>query len=1837
MDHAARTAAEQAEYGLTSAEVAQAREAQEYGARNAAEDRLVAQHWAQAQAEAAATSQPDPRREARRNQLAQSDALAALAAQRVARSQSELTSAVEARDRDTLAAQMPALDDVARQRRADALPDGRPIDDQLGDAWLPAAQDQPNGWEMAATGRAPSGLYDRLSAREAADGDALARAAAGAMPDPDTEPRIHPIHYSGDLEAAAAGRYDTWFGEGGHLPVEVKDDIEARVREAMADPDVRAAMAHVAAISDELLDALLSPKSGDRRDAVDSLGRRKGDLSDKISTLDAEIKSYTERAEKDPKFAELAELNRKAQQTYESMPPVDRAALVDVAEKAAKLAKAIVDDRAEHEDRVKKFGADNVLPYRMPEWANTIADDLRQAAEQFDPADLKKAKEYQEAVAKIGEAGEAGSDAARYTELERDRAYMVESGSALAASEEALGRYADHLEGKWEPGIRAALQYAAENPGEGQVNRPTVEDPPVNQREREAAQTIASDYLLSHAPSPDATPQTVQEGARASWNSIQALDDFLSKTVGKSDEASSAIMAVMAMTRTDPRSGKRILRNKKAWDAAVAAAHMAESPTVRDAALVAADQLYKDTAYAGGARSGVKPPRESKGPALAAHIDTTSLRATADVVLRRFESLGITAHVWDSVDSMPPEVVGDRRDVRAMIHQDDRGRPVIHLVSDRIADHLDAQRAIEHEVIGHYLVEDLLGDRLGDVQDALTRGASRDEALGKLVARVERDYPASEGYSQADRANEVIAQALHEPRPPRGFRDVLVALKDALAAVGFDSLRTERRGTVGLRELQNLLTDVSASYSRGENARINRFNTKGYARRGQKLEYNEQSVLSTSWWQEAMAFATDRHKAMHMALLAMGEPYGPTMSKLRAMESDRARMIQGPIIEKLVTPIQDTLRSVAQRMNLTTDEVHAHVNDALQAKFALEANRWHQIYEAGLNPAASAERDRLMNSALEGKISPAEARSRLEQLVNDSTITEPGMKSDAVSVSGFTNEKAREHLDQLHPTFAEAVDAISPYLDGLRQLTNEHNMASGWWNPIITEMAGYASYVPRKGAERGDVRARLPWQGPVSAVDQKQNRAKGRREAAENGLTQLYVEAMDAVNRRVSNDLLASLASTIERDNDRVGAKAKEAEQRGEKYTRRKSFGETTAVDPISYENGKFKYPDRPSKFEQTQFAVHRDGETRVLSLNDNKVASTFSRARDMGDPLRYGLDKWGYATRILGRSMTAWSPPQMLTQITRDLQSTLSTAAFEYRQLAEQEGRQVGPLRMDTKILGEVATALWNAYRDPASRELFGSTAARRADILADPSWRTTGTPGEQKLRGYMAEMVEEGGMIGFASHYNAESIGSLSAIRDPLAMPAPARRAVDTLAKVGDTLERTASWLDNTYRSALYMALREHGMPKEEAQIRTRQTMDFNQRGSYADHVSGRAFQAAYLFVNPKLVGLSHLVEQRLWHGGQMPLEPTTLPDGRVEMRLKADWKSQVNTPLLAFLFGVGAMTAGLSYSMMGEDDTTGVANGQKVSAQSYMRSTILASGNNATPLKLPRQDGLHAMVMALGSAAALSVAGGHSQKEIVGELSSVLANSTLPITDLGPSLLQPIMQMIGNENAFGQVLSRPVDPRRPMFRSDSGFATTPQAYHDFARSMHEMTKGVVDMPPEWYRHLMTSYTGPLGPAVNRMLRQASGLDAHSSALGAAASAIIGSRWDTSGDSYETREYARWNRDTMTPLRQQLARARADDNPGYVPVPGKARPVGPLERQLIAANPRLDLLEKAQIKFEQMRGQQTRGIANARQAGDPDQVQQAMVQARLLTARFLKGVNGDDAALAEFTARKR
>lgn len=290
----------------------------------------------------------------------------------------------------------------------------------------------------------------------------------------------------------------------------------------------------------------------------------------------------------------------------------------------------------------------------------------------------------------------------------------------------------------------------------------------------------------------------------------------------------------------------------------------------------------------------------------------------------------------------------------------------------------------------------------------------------------------------------------------------------------------------------------------------------------------------------------------------------------------------------------------------------------------------------------------------------------------------------------------------------------------------------------------------------------------------------------------------------------------------------------------------------------------------------------------------------------------------------------------------------------------------------------------------------------------------------------------------------------------------------KALNTLDKWNDWWQNIPALAQFMTLRQKGLSASRAGAETLEMMNMQQRGSLTPYLR---------IISPFVVPT---VQSAAAFGRTLGLNAASPKD-----ILKQGWRGWLAVLGSSAAFSVINNAARES---MGYDED-GNSRYDAMPVRDLVSWVPIGLDDNGTYFKAPIGFGPVRLGQALSVCTDRISRGLMSMEDAAGEIIFTVAKDILPTTNpqfkfkdkpgefimqmLTPDVLKPVMEVSSNTNYFGSQIAD--SPNEGVARADQGRTSTDPFWHQVARFFQRY--GIVDAPPEHFKHLAQSYgAGPI-----------------------------------------------------------------------------------------------------------------------------------------------------------------
>lgn len=307
--------------------------------------------------------------------------------------------------------------------------------------------------------------------------------------------------------------------------------------------------------------------------------------------------------------------------------------------------------------------------------------------------------------------------------------------------------------------------------------------------------------------------------------------------------------------------------------------------------------------------------------------------------------------------------------------------------------------------------------------------------------------------------------------------------------------------------------------------------------------------------------------------------------------------------------------------------------------------------------------------------------------------------------------------------------------------------------------------------------------------------------------------------------------------------------------------------------------------------------------------------------------------------------------------------------------------------------------------------------------------------------------------------------------------RRFVDNLLDAGGGAGRKAmafldgwnDWYNNIASFAHYLTLRDANVPPRRAAAGVLEMMNLYNKGTYTD-----GFRALYPFVKPTIQSGVALFRT-------LGLAPDAQGKFRPNMRGMATFVG---------LYSIASMLYPAIHRAMGQDED-GNWRADTLSMSQWQSYWPIPIGDDGEFFKVSNGFGLIQAAITAAIGKDRVERGLMRPEDLAFELMFAVGKNVTPgnfpefnmstnpaawwARMISPSVTMPLVELATNTNYLGSNIYYEKDEWTP--RADSGLATTQKNYHAFAKLLHDVTYGYVDLAPEQIRAIVNDIAvGPL-----------------------------------------------------------------------------------------------------------------------------------------------------------------
>jgi hypothetical protein len=669
--------------------------------------------------------------------------------------------------------------------------------------------------------------------------------------------------------------------------------------------------------------------------------------------------------------------------------------------------------------------------------------------------------------------------------------------------------------------------------------------------------------------------------------------------------------------------------------------------------------------------------------------------------------------------------------------------------------------------------------------------------------------------------------------------------------------------------------------------------------------------------------------------------------------------------------------------------------------------------------------------------------------VKGSGITDEEAQKILVEEFNFTPEQAKDPkvADIQDAGIRESVESYQEMLNNLRSTYLESGIVSeealSDWNEMFN------NYTPLQGFEElNEDQSGVGRVGKGFRVSSLK-KAKGRNKKAGGSFSETVNKYQEAIIQGGKNKVLQKLYNLIEK-NPIIGADEKPVWNVLEAKNKEKL---NELVRESNKENSDI-------------IKVLFDGKYKFIRFADPRMAETMKgfTTKDAGD-LNPIVRNISGLNRFLSSMITTYDPEFIFRNFTRDVPAGLVNL------VGEQTNK--GGFLDGADVKNLAGKVLKNVL--PSVKAIFKVEGKKGGD----PAYDADGNP--TNLEAYYADFVEDGAKTGWIY---AQSSESLKQDIDSL-VNSKGETGIKKAAKAGQRIaERVNGSVENAVRLSAYTEARKAGVSREKAaELAKELTVNFNRTGEY-----GTLMNSFYLFFNASIQGTSRLIRT---------LKPQWNIDEKTgKKKVKVSPAQKMAIGLTAF---GGVMS--LINESLSEDDDDGESYYSKVPQFVKERNIVIMKPDGKDYYKIPLPYGLNVFYV-IGNSLANAQQGITKKGEVLGDIFNASAGSFSPLNFpnssdpilyttkmLTPTIGQPVISLIANENYFG----------RTIFNENNPYNKTPKPDSELGRGKYknlerwtkalnkasggsEFVPGTADINPDKAGFILEWFTGGAGKTIRR-----------------------------------------------------------------------------------------------------------------------------------------------------------
>lgn len=717
------------------------------------------------------------------------------------------------------------------------------------------------------------------------------------------------------------------------------------------------------------------------------------------------------------------------------------------------------------------------------------------------------------------------------------------------------------------------------------------------------------------------------------------------------------------------------------------------------------------------------------------------------------------------------------------------------------------------------------------------------------------------------------------------------------------------------------------------------------------------------------------------------------------------------------------------------------VSDGLKALHAPERNKLFFQMKSRYDADTGVKKARILKDLKAGNIDPISAREQWDALLDDAVPIAPADMTQA----GMSDQQAAEVIARLEQSgIMTVVRELRPYINNVVNAATVNNLDSGRYGQEaqrIREFYGFDNYVPLKGGMRqDDVFAEAFLGGtPNAALTHTETLTEGRITDADNVLLHLRADMLRSGRRIAEADVLASLKNAVQHNILK---------------------GTVQPVDVLEATQQGFKSAfDVPTNLRDKVF-IYRDGDNAYsIELEDDQIIISLKQLYSFRVLDNVMLKPLAKVTSFSSRAITSYNPAFWLKSFIYDATGNIINLTANFG---------TGPaLRYTAAVLNPVTMvgAMRYHFSDMDTKQQL----AQREGTYA---W-------------YANKYTELGGNLGFVHSLGLEEgtrdkegnkrVKGRDFLKLPLTEVVFGERSMmynttgskEHASKFVKFLDRGASAFEMSARIPAFRILLDTGKyTDKEAAFHTKKLMDFSQSGEW-----GSMIAAWMMFARPALTGTDRIID------AVAPINPNT-------------GQRKFNTEFVVLSMGAMLGLVAMQNMGLGDDEEEMSASRKDHKLDTLMSNIIIGTDDKEGAIKIPLAPGLPRLFKGIAEAAWAWSTEERDASEIIGALTKVASQSTLPVPMVGadpikdlpdflfqaiaPSAIRPVVDIGLNESAFGGTIASPFAENRDEYKAKQGRAGTPEFYKDIATYFARVTDGGIDVPPEHLQYMANGYLG-------------------------------------------------------------------------------------------------------------------------------------------------------------------